>query len=81
MLNIVEENKMNKTTLSEILDFQTIEDFLLIKKNYKQDQLVSFCCKGCKEKVAKSLQFKANKAVEKTILLCVNVTRLQGRIK
>lgn len=45
---------MSKTTLSEILDFQTIEDFLLIKKNYKQDQLVSFCCKDCKEKVIRA---------------------------
>lgn len=40
----------------EILDFRTIEDFLLLKKDYKQSQKVQFLCKECNEPVIRTME-------------------------
>lgn len=39
----------------EILDFNTVEDFALIRSEYKQKQQVRFYCSTCKEPVVRTV--------------------------
>ena len=62
----------------EILDFSTVEDFSLIRDEYKQPQLVRFYCSVCNEPVVRTVErIQALVVYNKFNHLCRNCSRKQ----